>query len=54
VVAINPDARPTDTEALRRHGVKSMLVSGVGHFLMLEAPDRFNRLLGTLIEAFSS
>jgi pimeloyl-ACP methyl ester carboxylesterase len=54
VVAINPDARPTDTEALRRHGVKTMLVSGVGHFLMLEDPDRFNRLLGAVIEEFSS
>lgn len=54
VVAINPDARPTDTEALRRHGVKTILVSGVGHFLMLEDPDRFNRLLGEVIEEFSS
>jgi hypothetical protein len=52
VVAINPDARPTDTQALRRHGVKAVLVSGVGHFLMLEDPDRFNRLLGEVIETF--
>jgi pimeloyl-ACP methyl ester carboxylesterase len=52
VVAINPDARPTDTEALRRHGVKTILVSGVGHFLMLEDPDRFNRLLAEVIEEF--
>jgi pimeloyl-ACP methyl ester carboxylesterase len=52
VVAINPDARPTDTEALRRHGVGTVLVSGVGHFLMLEDPDRFNRLLGEVIEGF--
>ena len=50
VVAINPDARPTDTQALRRHGVKTVLVSGVGHFLMLEDPDRFNRVLGAVIE----
>jgi pimeloyl-ACP methyl ester carboxylesterase len=54
VVAINPDARPTDAEALRRHGVKAVLVAGVGHFLMLEAPDRFNRLLGGVIEEFRS
>jgi pimeloyl-ACP methyl ester carboxylesterase len=50
VVAINPDARPTDTEALRRHGMKTVLMSGVGHFLMMEDPDRFNRLLGAVIE----
>jgi pimeloyl-ACP methyl ester carboxylesterase len=52
VVAINPDHRPTDTRALRRHGVKPVLLSGVGHFLMLEDPDRFNRLLGEVIEEF--
>jgi pimeloyl-ACP methyl ester carboxylesterase len=52
VVAINPDARPTDTQALRRHGVRTVLVSGVGHFLMMEDPDRFNRLLGEVIEEF--
>lgn len=52
VVAINPDARPTDTESLRRHGVRTVLMSGVGHFLMLGDPDRFNRLLGEAIETF--
>ncbi len=52
VVAINPDYRPTDIEALRRHGVKTVLVSGVGHFLMMEDPDTFNRLLGETIEEF--
>ncbi|HEU4895968.1 MAG TPA: alpha/beta hydrolase [Actinomycetota bacterium] len=52
VVAINPDARPTDAEALRRHGVRAVLMSGVGHFLMLEDPDRFNRQLGEVIETF--
>jgi pimeloyl-ACP methyl ester carboxylesterase len=52
VVAINPDARPTDTESLRRHGVNTVLMSGVGHFLMMEDPDRFNRLLGEVIEEF--
>jgi pimeloyl-ACP methyl ester carboxylesterase len=50
VVAINPDARPTDAEALRRHGVRAVLMSGVGHFLMLEDPDQFNRLLGEVIQ----
>jgi pimeloyl-ACP methyl ester carboxylesterase len=52
VVAINPDARSTDTEALRRHGVETVLMSGVGHFLMMENPDQFNRLLGEVIEEF--
>ena len=52
VVAINPDSRPTDTEALRRHGVDSVVMPGVGHFLMLEDPDRFNRLLGGVVDSF--
>jgi pimeloyl-ACP methyl ester carboxylesterase len=48
--AINPDSRPTDAESLRRHGVEPVVMSGVGHFLMMEEPDAFNRLLGELIE----
>ena len=50
VVAINPDYRPTDVEALRRHGVTTVLMPGVGHFLMMEDPDTFNRLLGEVVE----
>jgi pimeloyl-ACP methyl ester carboxylesterase len=54
VVAINPGAWPTDTQALRRHGVRAVQVSGLGHFLMMEDPDRFNRVLGEVIEEFGS
>jgi len=53
VVAINPDYRPTDIEGLGRHGVKAVLMPGVGHFLMLEDPPTFNRLLGEAIEDFA-
>jgi pimeloyl-ACP methyl ester carboxylesterase len=52
VVAINPDYRPNDIEALRRHGVEVVLMPGVGHFLMLEDPHTFNRLLGETVEEF--
>ena len=45
IVAINPDYQPTDTDSLRRYGVDTVIASGVGHFLMLEDPDQFNRLL---------
>jgi pimeloyl-ACP methyl ester carboxylesterase len=45
VVAINPDHRPTDIEALRRYGLEAVLMSGVRHFPMLEDPDTFNRRL---------
>jgi pimeloyl-ACP methyl ester carboxylesterase len=54
VVAINPDYRPTDTEALRRHGVKTVLMAGVGHFLMMENPETFNRLLLETVEGFEA
>jgi pimeloyl-ACP methyl ester carboxylesterase len=52
VVAINPDYRPTDVAALRRHGVEAVLMPGVGHFLMLEDPEAFNRLLAKTVEGF--
>jgi pimeloyl-ACP methyl ester carboxylesterase len=53
VVAINPDYRPNDVEALARHGVNTVLMPGVGHFLMMEDPETFNRLLGETIEDFA-
>lgn len=53
VVAINPNYRPTDVEALRRHGVKTVLMAGVGHFSMMEDPDAFNLILGETIDEFT-
>ena len=53
VVAINPDYKPTDVDALRRHGVKAVIMSGVGHFLMMEDPVTFNRLLGEAVECLA-
>ena len=50
VVAINPDRPPSDPVALARHGVALELMSGVGHFPMLEAPARFNELLTKTVE----
>jgi pimeloyl-ACP methyl ester carboxylesterase len=52
VAAINPDHRPTDFEALERHGVRAVVMSDVGHFLMLEDPAGFNRLLDEVIAGF--
>jgi pimeloyl-ACP methyl ester carboxylesterase len=52
VIAINPEAPPTDSESLNRHGVRVRLMSGVGHFPMLEDPVRFNQLLTTTVEEF--
>jgi pimeloyl-ACP methyl ester carboxylesterase len=49
VIAINPDNAPTDTSSMQRSGVEVILMPGVGHFLMMEDPERFNGLLGTAI-----
>ncbi len=49
-IAINPDHPPTDFESLKRHGVEVVLMPGVGHFPMMEDPERFNRVLGSVIE----
>lgn len=46
LVSINPDYWPVDGDAMHRHGVRDVLVMpDSGHFLMMEDPKRFNRLL---------
>lgn len=45
VVAINPEQPASDAAALQRHGVELASLPDVGHFAMLEAPERFNALL---------
>ena len=52
VVAINPDVSPTDVESLRRHGVEPIILTGVGHFSMLENPDQFNPVLVATLASF--
>ena len=53
VVAINADTPPTDVASMERHGVEVILMSGVGHFLMMEAPERFNQVLRTVLDRFA-
>ena len=52
VVAINPDDGSTDGESLARYGVDVVLVPNVGHFMMMEDPERFNATLMDVIEGF--
>ena len=51
IYCINSDMRPINVEAGRRHAqsFEVKLMSGVGHFAMLEAPETFNRLLTEVI-----
>lgn len=47
IVAVNADKWPTNLAAARRHAPQfdALLVTGVGHYLMREAPERFNTAL---------
>ncbi len=47
VVAVNADLWPTDVEANRRHirNFELIELTGLDHFLMLKAPERFNPAL---------
>ena len=52
VRAINSDLQPTDVEANRRHFRDYAMreISGVGHYPMLEAPERFNTALSETLK----
>lgn len=52
VVAINPAEPPTDVESMERYGVNVVTMSGVGHFVMMEDPEGFNRRLTEVIDGF--
>jgi pimeloyl-ACP methyl ester carboxylesterase len=52
VVAINSDYRPNDLAAAKNCGVEIRLMSGTGHFVMMEDPDTFNRLLEDAVREF--
>jgi pimeloyl-ACP methyl ester carboxylesterase len=52
VVAINPDWPPTDITSMQRYGVEVVVMPGVGHFLMMEDPERFNGLLRKVVDRF--
>ncbi len=49
---INSDYRPTNVDAGREYASSFdvVLMSGVGHFVMMEDPETFNRLLGEIVE----
>ena len=51
---INSDLVPTDIEAALRYvsSFKVEIMSGVGHLLLWEDTDTFNRLLGEIIKTF--
>jgi pimeloyl-ACP methyl ester carboxylesterase len=54
ITCINSDKYPTYVEANQRHSpsYKAKIMSGVGHFNMIEDPATFNRLLEETIQEF--
>ena len=52
IYCINSDMRPTNVEAGQQHAAsfEVKLMSGVGHFVMMEDPETFNRLLAETIK----
>ena len=53
-LAINADGwRPTNMEAAKTFGIDVKIMPRVRHFLMLEDPRTFNRLLGDAVVQFS-
>jgi len=54
IIAINSDLRPTNVESFRRYapGFKAKIVKDVGHLIMWDEPEEFNRLLEESIQEF--
>jgi pimeloyl-ACP methyl ester carboxylesterase len=55
IVAINSDQTPTNEEAFRRYAPSFELkrIAGVGHVVMWDASDEFDRLLAESVTTFS-
>ena len=56
IIAINSDLNmPTDEARIKKSALtfRSIVVPGSGHFLMMEAPQRFNPILLQAIESLS-
>jgi pimeloyl-ACP methyl ester carboxylesterase len=52
-VALNSDNAPTDTASMQHYGIEIVILPGLGHFLMMEDPKRFNEALERVIINFT-
>jgi pimeloyl-ACP methyl ester carboxylesterase len=50
VFAINADNTPTDMNSMKLYDVQVLTISGVGHFLMMENPEGFNKILNRALD----
>jgi pimeloyl-ACP methyl ester carboxylesterase len=53
VVSISPAGSDVDEASMLRAGIRPVSIAGVGHFPMLEAPERFSDLLAEVIASFA-
>jgi pimeloyl-ACP methyl ester carboxylesterase len=49
VFAINAGFKPSNEASLNAHGINLTVIDDVGHFIMLEDPDSFNRTLSNIL-----
>ena len=56
IVCINSDKWPTIVEAGQRHAssFELKLMPGIGHFVMIEEPDKFNKLLNETVNELAN
>jgi len=54
ITSINSDKSPTNVEAFKKYvpSFKVKIITGVGHYVVWEAPEEFNRLLEETIQEF--
>jgi pimeloyl-ACP methyl ester carboxylesterase len=52
IAAINPEDPASDLTSMHEHGIAVTRISGVGHFMMMEQPERFNECLLKVISSF--
>jgi pimeloyl-ACP methyl ester carboxylesterase len=54
IIAINSNQKPTNVEAFRKYvpSFKAKIIPDVGHVVMWDAPEEFNRLLEESIQEF--
>jgi sigma-B regulation protein RsbQ len=49
VFAINPGFKPNDQPSFETYNIELTVINDVGHFVMMEDPDRFNHALSLIL-----
>ena len=54
VFAINPGFKPNDQPSLDTYNIELTVINDVGHFVMIEDPDRFNHALSLILTGLTT